>query len=197
LTSRWDTSRTSYIFDFLKREYSEEIELLAIDLPVIDQIPQVKFRDAKELIAKEYNRRIKDPYDLEPEEEQLIGQYFKEHFNSDFVFVTHYPTKKRPFYAMDDPEDPRYTLSFDLLFRGLEVTTGGQRIHDYQQQVGKMIEKGLEPEEFASYLMMHRYGMPPHGGLGIGLERLSMKLFGDTNIRLSSMFPRDMGRLDP
>ena len=185
------------VFDFLKAEYAEEIALLGLDVPTIGEIPQVRFREAKELVAKAYNRKIKDPYDLEPEEEHLIGEYFKQQTGSDFVFVTHYPTKKRPFYAMDDPEDPKYTLSFDLLFRGLEVTTGGQRIHDYHQQVAKMLDKGLDPAEFADYLMIHRYGMPPHGGLGIGLERLCMKLFGDTNIRLSSMFPRDMSRLRP
>ena len=192
-----ETAMLAYLFDFLKREYAEEIALLGIEVPMVGEIPQVRFREAKELVSKAYNRKIKDPYDLEPEEEHLIGEYFKEQTGSDFVFVTHYPTKKRPFYAMNDPEDPKVTLSFDLLFRGLEVTTGGQRIHDYHQQVAKMIDKGLDPEEFASYLMIHRYGMPPHGGLGIGLERLCMKLFGDTNIRLSSMFPRDMSRLDP
>lgn len=85
------------------------------------------------------------------------------------MFVTHYPSKKRPFYAADDPEDPRYTLSFDLLFRGLEVTTGGQRIHDYDTQVAKLIKKGMNPEDFAGYLMIHKYGTCPHGGLGLGL----------------------------
>ena len=105
--------------------------------------------------------------------------------------------KKRPFYAMDDPENPKYTLSFDLLFRGMEVTTGGQRIHDYQQQVEKMLSKGMHPEEFESYLMIHKHGMPPHGGLGIGLERLTMKLCGLDNIRDACLFPRDLSRLEP
>jgi nondiscriminating aspartyl-tRNA synthetase len=164
---------------------------------VIKEIPTVKFRDAKELIAAEYGHKIKDPYDLEPIEEQLIGRYFKEKYNSDLVFVTHYPVKKRPFYAMDDPEDPKFTLSFDLLFRGMEITTGGQRIHGYNEQVAKMISKGLDPEGFTDYLMIHKYGMPPHGGLGLGLERLCMKLFDDNNVRYSSLFPRDLNRLQP
>ena len=116
---------------------------------------------------------------------------------SDLVFVTHYPAKKRPFYAMDDPEDPRYTLSFDLLFRGMEVTTGGQRIHDYYQQVAKMERLGMDPAEFESYLMLHKYGAPPHGGLGIGLERLTMQLCGLDNVRLATLFPRDRTRLEP
>ena len=113
------------------------------------------------------------------------------------MFVTHYPSRKRPFYAMDDPADPKFTLSFDLLFRGLEVTTGGQRIHDYAQQVAKMEARGMDPAEFESYLMIHKHGMPPHGGLGIGLERLTMQLLGLKNIREASMFPRDMTRLVP
>ena len=98
---------------------------------------------------------------------------------------------------MDDPEDPRYTLSFDLLFRGMEVTTGGQRIHDYQQQVDKMLSKGMHPEEFESYLMIHKHGMPPHGGLGIGLERLTARLCGLDNVRYACLFPRDLSRLEP
>ena len=98
---------------------------------------------------------------------------------------------------MDDPDDGRYTLSFDLLFRGMEVTTGGQRIHDYQMQVDKMRAKGMHPEEFDSYLMIHKHGMPPHGGLGIGLERLTMKLCGLENVRYACLFPRDLNRLEP
>ena len=185
------------IMKVLKKDYSKEIEILGVELPEITEIPAVRFKEAKELVAAEYGRKIKDPYDLEPEEEQLIGKYFKEKYDSDFVFVTHYPSKKRPFYAMDDPQDTKYTLSFDLLFKGLEVTTGGQRIHDYQQQVDKMIKKGLNPADFESYLMIHKYGMPPHGGLGIGLERLCMQLLGENNVRETSMFPRDMNRLEP
>ena len=99
---------------------------------------------------------------------------------------------------MDDPEDPKYTLSFDLLFRGLEVTTGGQRIHqDYDQQVQKMLDRGMYPEEFESYLMIHKHGMPPHGGLGIGLERLTAQLCGLDNVRYASLFPRDLHRMEP
>ncbi len=192
-----ETAMLQYVFRLLKTEYASQLEYLKIELPNVDRIPTVRFREAKELIAAEYSHKIKDPFDLEPEEETLIGRYFKEKYDSDFVFVTHYPSKKRPFYAMDDPEDPKYTLSFDLLFRGMEVTTGGQRIHDYQQQVEKMIRKGLDPNEFDSYLMVHKHGMPPHGGLGIGLERLCMKLIGDNNVRLDSLFPRDMSRLEP
>ena len=84
---------------------------------------------------------------------------------------------------MDDPADPRFTLSFDLLFRGLEVTTGGQRIHDYREITAKMEKRGMDPEDIASYLMIFKYGVPPHGGLGIGLERLTMRLLDEQNVR--------------
>ena len=181
----------------LEREYRQELTLLGVELPGTASIPCLRFDQAKRLAAEKYGYPIRDPYDLEPEEESRIGQYVKEALGSDFVFITHYPSKKRPFYTMDDPEDSRYTLSFDLLFRGLEVTTGGQRIHDYRQQVAKMEARGMDPADFSSYLMIHRYGMPPHGGLGIGLERLTMQLCGLDNIRQASLFPRDRSRLDP
>ncbi len=115
--------------------------------------------------------------------------YYREKGLGEFVFVTHFPTAKRPFYVMDDPHNPRETLSFDLLFRGLEVTTGGQRIHDYDAQVAKMQARGLDPAQFESYIGVHRCGLPPHGGLGIGLERLTMKLCGLSNIRDASLVP--------
>ncbi len=192
-----ETGMIKYAMTFLNEKYPDIVRKLGITLPVIEDIPCVTFKEAKEMVAEKYNRKIKDPYDLEPEEERLIGELFKEDYNSDFVFVTHYPIKKRPFYAMDDPENEKYTLSFDLLFRGLEVTTGGQRIHDYDTQVKKMIFKGLYPEDFESYLMLHKYGCPPHGGLGMGLERFVMKLIDEKNIRATSMFPRDTTRLNP
>ena len=186
-----------YAMALLARDYADDLALLGVTLPRADKIPAVRFDEAKRLAAEKYGRPIRDPYDLEPEEEHNIGRYFKEEYGADFVFVTHYPAKKRPFYAMDDPADPKYTLSFDLLFRGMEVTTGGQRIHDYAQQVAKMEAKGMDPAEFDSYLMIHKHGMPPHGGLGIGLERLTAQLCGLDNVRRASLFPRDLSRLEP
>lgn len=192
-----ETGFLRYAFELLRRDYAREIETLKVKIPEIEDIPAVPFAVAKELAAKKYGRQIRDPNDLEPEEEQLIGRYFAEEYGSELVFVTHYPSKKRPFYAMDDPSDPKVTMSFDLLFRGMEVTTGGQRIHDYERQRQKLVAKGLDPEDFESYLMLHKYGAPPHGGLGIGLERLLMRLMGEDNIREDSLFPRDMYRLEP
>ena len=186
-----------YIMNLLKTEYKNEVDLLHIDIPEIKEIPVLKFMDAKEIIMKTFKYKPTDMKDFDPEEEQLLGKYAKKQFNSDFIFITHYPSKKRPFYTMDDPEDPEYTLSFDLLFRGLEITSGGQRIHDYNAQVEKMVKLGMDPEQFATYLMLHKYGAPPHGGLGLGLERLTMHLLGAKNVREATMFPRDINRVSP
>lgn len=192
-----ETGMLRYVMKLLEQEYKKELDMLGVTLPEVGRIPAVRFDQAKELVSRKYDRKIRNPYDLEPEEELLIGRYFKEEYGSDFVFVTHYPSKKRPFYAMDDPEDPKFTLSFDLMFRGLEVTTGGQRIHDYREITDKMEKRGMDPEDIASYLMIFKYGMPPHGGLGIGLERLTMRLLDEQNVREASMFPRDVTRLEP
>ena len=192
-----ETGALKYIMNLLKTEYAEEVALLHADIPEITEIPCIKFMDAKELLMTKFKYKPSDMKDFDPEEEQLLGKYAKKEFNSDFIFVTHYPSKKRPFYTMDDPNDPEYTLSFDLLFRGLEITSGGQRIHDYNMQVEKMVKCGMNPEEFATYLMLHKYGAPPHGGLGLGLERLTMHLLGAKNVRETTMFPRDINRVTP
>ncbi len=192
-----ETGFLQYTMALLEKEYAKERKLLDITLPKTEQIPQVRFDKAKELVSEKYNRKIRNPYDLEPEEEILIGRYFKEEYDSDFVFVTHYPSKKRPFYAMDDPSDSRFTLSFDLLFKGMEITTGGQRIHDYQMLLDKIAARGMTTEGMEHYLMIFKYGMPPHGGLGIGLERLTMRLLDEQNVRETTLFPRDLNRLEP
>lgn len=192
-----ETGMLQHVMRLLEQEYKQELDMLGVTLPEVGRIPAVRFDQAKELVSRRYDRRIRNPYDLEPEEELLIGRYFREEYGSDFVFVTHYPSKKRPFYAMDDPADPKFTLSFDLLFRGLEVTTGGQRIHDYKEITAKMEKRGMNPEDIASYLMIFKYGMPPHGGLGIGLERLTMRLLDEQNVRETALFPRDVNRLEP
>lgn len=186
-----------HIFTLLRDKYEKELMILEITLPEVGRIPAIRFDEAKLRVAEKYDRKIRNPYDLEPEEEVLIGRYCKEEYDSDFVFVTHYPSKKRPFYAMDDPTDLKFTLSFDLLYKGMEITTGGQRIHDYEEQVEKMKLRGMDPEDFTNFLMIHKHGMPPHGGLGIGLERLTMKLLDELNVRETTLFPRDLTRLEP
>lgn len=192
-----ETKVLQNIMAVLKADYAPQLAALHVALPDVTRIPAVRFDEAKRMVSEKYGRAIRDPFDLEPEEEQLISRLFAEEYGSEFVFVTHYPSKKRPFYAADDPEDPRYTLSFDLLFRGLEVTTGGQRIHDYDTQVAKMLKKGMNPEDFAGYLMIHKYGTCPHGGLGFGLERLTARLLGENNVRETCLFPRDQQRIEP
>ena len=192
-----ETGFLQYAVELLKKDYAHELSILKVELPKVDKIPAVRFDKAKELVAEKYNRKIRNPYDLEPEEEALIGRYFKEEYDADFVFVTHYPSKKRPFYAMDDPSDEKFTLSFDLLFKGLEVTTGGQRIHDYQMLKDKIAARGMDEEGMEQYLDTFKHGMPPHGGLGIGLERLTMQILGEENVRETCLFPRDMNRLEP
>lgn len=192
-----ETAMLKAIMDYLKECYLPEIELLMVNLPDIMGIPSIKFTEAKELVSKTYNRVIQDMEDLEPEEERLLCEIIKKECGSDFVFVTHYPSSKRPFYAMEDPENPEFTLSFDLLFRGVEVTTGGQRIHGYKEQLAKMYRRKMNPELFESFLMIHKYGMPPHGGLGMGLERFTMCLLNKNNVRETTLFPRDLHRLVP
>ena len=192
-----ETGFLQYMLALLQKDYATELKMLNITLPSAEAIPQVRFDEAKRLVSEKYDRKIRNPYDLEPEEEQLIGRYFKEEYDADFVFVTHYPSKKRPFYAMDDPADPKFTLSFDLLFHGLEITTGGQRIHDYQQLLDKIEARGMTTEGMEHYLDTFKYGMPPHGGLGIGMERLTMQILGEENVREACLFPRDLSRLEP
>lgn len=192
-----ETGVLQHIMKTLARDYAKELQILDVKLPKTEQIPCVRFDEAKRLVSEKYDRAIRNPYDLEPEEESLISQYFEEEYGADFVFVTHYPSKKRPFYAMDDPADSTFTLSFDCLFRGMEITTGGQRIHDYTMLKEKIAKRGMSEEGMEHYLMAFQHGMPPHGGLGIGLERLTMKLMGEGNVRETTLFPRDMSRLEP
>ena len=187
-----ETAMLKYVTEYVKEHYADEIALLNAEIPVIKDIPSVTFFEALDILGKEHNQ-----FDLDPTDEVKLCEYAKHEFDSDFIFITKFPGSKRPFYAMDSPEDPKLAESFDLLFRGLEITTGGQRIHDYKEQLEKLKRYNIEPEELGAYLDIHKYGMPPHGGLGIGLERLVMKLLGLENIRQASLFPRDLHHLDP
>ena len=154
-------------------------------------IPKIKLREAQEIVGADKN----EP-DLSPEDERNICQWAKEKYNSDFIFVTHFPTKKRPFYTHPDPEDLEHTLGFDLLFRGLEIITGGQRINDYEQLVSNIKKWGNKEEDFSFYLQTFKFGMPPEGGFAIGTERVTKQLLGLDNVGEASLFPRDMERID-
>jgi aspartyl/asparaginyl-tRNA synthetase len=133
---------------------------------------------------------------LTPQDEVDLCEWALKKHSSDFVTVTHFPTKKRAFYTMPDPEDPEFSLSYDVLFRGVEIMSGAQRINDYQELVKAIEKRGLNPADFGMYLQAFKYGMPPEGGFSFGLERITMKLMGLENIREASLFPRDMERVD-
>jgi nondiscriminating aspartyl-tRNA synthetase len=192
-----ETAVLNSIFAKLKETCQPEIAQLGIEIPEIKKIVTVKFGEVHEIVLKETGKDFRDQNDLDPEEERLICDYSKKHWDSDFVFVTHYPASKRPFYALNDPENPEETCSFDLLFRGIEITTGGARMHLYSDYVKKMEGRGMNVASFESFLQIFRYGMPPHGGLGLGLERLTAQLCGLANVKEASLFPRDMHRLEP
>ena len=187
----------SYAIEHVKSACPQWLEVLKTELPLTDTVPSVTFEEGKALIAQERGYASKDKNDFEPDEEKALCRAIKKQTGSDFVFVTRYKGSKRPFYAMDCADDPSLTESFDLLFRGMEITTGGLRIHRYEEQVEKMRRKGLDPADFEGYLTAHKCGMPPHGGMGIGLERLTACLLGFENVREASLFPRDITRFTP
>lgn len=187
-----------FAFEKVRAKNAEEVGLLAIDIPEVGaKIPQVKLSEAQKILESEYSRKAAGEVDLDPEDEKRLSEYFLKKEKSEFVFVTHYPAEKRPFYAMPDPKAPGLTLSFDLLFRGLEVTTGGLRINDYEMLASAIKGRGLESKDFSYYLQAFQYSMPPEGGLAIGLERLTARLLKIDNVRQTSLFPRDISRLVP
>ena len=174
-----------------------DVDALSIDLPRFGEVPRIKFREAQQIILDRYGEdRFHEP-DLSPQDERWIGEWADQEYNTDFVSVTHFPTAKRAFYTMPDPEDPEYSFGFDLIFRGQELVSGAQRIHDYDQLLQTLQERGLDPTSFLGYLEAFKYGMPPHGGFAIGSERLLMRLIGADNIRETTLFPRDVNRLTP
>ena len=176
---------------------ADSFSVLNSPLPLIsEKIPVFKLKDVQEIIEKEFGGKALGEPDLEPEHERQISEWVKKEHNSDFVFVTHYPVSKRPFYTYEDEADPGFTKSFDLIFRGLEITTGGQRIHSYDLLVEKLKSKGLNPEQFSYYLQAFKYGMPPHGGSATGLERITARMLNLANVKEAALFPRDLNRID-
>ncbi len=159
--------------------------------------PVIHFSLAMELVSNALGQDFRQEPDLAPSHERWLGQWAQREFGSDFLFVEGYPMRKRPFYTYPDPERPEFSRSFDLLFRGQELVTGGQRLHRYQDYLATIAAHHWDVEDFASYLMAFRYGMPPHGGFAIGLERLVAQLAGFSNLRQAALFPRDWHRLNP
>ncbi len=176
--------------DILKENDVEEVALPNEAYPVMT------LKEAQELIYRETGRDNREEPDLEPEDERFLCQWAKKEKGSDFIFITHYPVSKRPFYTYEDENMPGYTKSFDLLFRGVEISTGGQRIHSYEKLVENIKKWGLDPDAFEFYLKAFKYGIPPHGGIGMGLERISAKMLGVQNVKEAALFPRDMTRID-
>jgi nondiscriminating aspartyl-tRNA synthetase len=174
-----------------------DLALLEATLPPIVPFPHIHFAEAQELIWRTQSVDIRGEPDLSPQDERWLGEWAKAEHGSDFLFVTGYPMVKRPFYTHPDPSRPDYSNSFDLLFRGTELVTGGQRLHRYGDYLAALGRAGYSPEPFETYLEAFRYGMPPHGGFAIGLERLLMQLLGLSNLRLATLFPRDLTRLAP
>ncbi|MGH2543929.1 MAG: aspartate--tRNA(Asn) ligase, partial [Ardenticatenaceae bacterium] len=186
------------IGDYLGTHHNAGLELLDLTLPSVPaEIPHIHFRDAQALILERHGVDVRGEPDLSPQDERWLGEWAQETFGSDFLFVTGYPMVKRPFYTHPDPADAQWSNSFDLLFRGTELVTGGQRLHRYDDYLRVLDLAGHPIAPFETYLEAFRYGMPPHGGFAIGLERLLMQLTGAPNIRLVTLFPRDMNRLTP
>ncbi|MBI3109776.1 aspartate--tRNA(Asn) ligase [Candidatus Daviesbacteria bacterium] len=160
------------------------------------QVPRITFKQAQEIILKRTKRDQSKELDLTPEDEKVLGKWVKEEHGSELLTVTHFYTKKRAFYTMPDPADPEYSLSYDLLYKGMEVLSGSQRIDEYDKLVMVIQERGMDPKDFQMYLQAFQFGMPPHGGFSFGLERLTMQFLDLANIRQASLFPRDMERVD-
>ncbi len=172
--------------------HGDAFKLLGTKPPLVnaEPFPIMKLREAQKTLG------VAEEPDLEPEHERAICEWAKKEKGSDFIFITHYPVSKRPFYTYEDEDDKGFTKSFDLLFRGLEITTGGQRVHDYDTLVQKALDKGLDPEKFAFYLQAFKYGMPPHGGSATGLERFTARMLNLPNVKEATLFPRDLNRID-
>lgn len=182
------------IDDVLKNCPSEIAEYES-EVAVSDRFPRIKLTEALEILKKEYGKETLG-VDIDPEGERLICEWAKKTYKSDFIFLTHYPTAARPFYVMPS-EDPQYSDTFDLMFKGVEIASGGQRIHDYNQLVSAIKRHRMNPEDFKHYLDIFKIGMPPHGGWGLGSERIVQKILGISSIKEAILFPRDVKRLTP
>jgi nondiscriminating aspartyl-tRNA synthetase len=174
------------------------VSLLGVKLPEVPvQIPEIHFADAQELIARHTGEDPRGEHDLAPAHERWLGEWAVREHGSEFLYVTGYPMAKRPFYTHPEPGRPAYSNSFDLIFRGMEIVTGGQRLHREADYLAALAERGEDPGPYASYLAVFAAGMPPHGGFAMGLERWTARLTAAPNVRYATLFPRDLHRLTP
>jgi nondiscriminating aspartyl-tRNA synthetase len=183
------------IFRGLQKECAAELDQRNATLPSDEQvqrIPRITHDEARERIGSIGGHKV---YDLNPEGERILCDWAAREHGVEAIFVYAFPRKKRPFYTY--PADSRLTMGFDCLFRGLEITTGSRRINDYRMLLDNVEAFGLEPEGLADYLSIFKYGCPPHGGFAIGLERLTQKVLGLSNVKEACLFPRDRRRVRP
>jgi nondiscriminating aspartyl-tRNA synthetase len=174
------------------------ISLLGVPLPAVPaQIPHIHFADALALISRSTGEDVTGELDLAPAHERWLCEWSAREHGSELLFVTGYPLASKPFYTYPDPDRPGYTYGFDLLLRGIEVVTGGQRLHQHEDYLAALAARGEPTAPYAGYLQVFEHGMPPHGGFAIGLERWTTRLAGVANVRQVAMFPRDLHRLSP
>ena len=184
------------ILKHIEENCADQLKMFSVEPIAFGKIPRLTLREAQEIIFKEYGRDVRTEKDLARQDEVDICEWAKKNHGSDLVTITHFPTFKRAFYTMPDPENPEYSLSYDLLFRGLEILSGSQRVSDYEQLISVIKDRGMDPKDFELYTQTFKYGMPPEGGFSFGLERLTMKVLELSNVREASLFPRDMERVD-
>lgn len=190
--------KTMYrVFEHIGKTCQKELDLFKAELPSKVPIPRLRLSEAFEILKKEYGKELPEEEDIDSEGERMIGEYVKKKFGSDFVFLTHYPTAVRAFYSLPSPDNPKISESYDLIFRGLEIASGAQRIHDPELLTSVIRARGLDPETFSDYIDIFRYGTPPHGGWGLGSERIIQKLLNLGSIKEAILYPRDVKRLTP
>ncbi|MEK7540820.1 MAG: aspartate--tRNA(Asn) ligase [Patescibacteria group bacterium] len=186
------------IFLMIEKEGKQYLDMYNIKISEVpDSIPRVKLSEIRKIAKEKYNYSIPDDTDIDPEGERLAGKYAKEEFNSDFIFITHYPWKEKPFYTMQSKENPEETYGFDLIYKGLEIVTGSQRIHTYKELIENMKKKKIKPNGMEFYLETFKFAMPPHGGWGWGSERTIQQILELPSIKEAILFPRDVKRLVP
>ncbi|RKX44945.1 MAG: aspartate--tRNA(Asn) ligase, partial [Thermotogae bacterium] len=187
----------AYTINYVREHNEKELKILDFEL----EEPKLPFRritytQALEIL-KDLGKEIPWGEDIDTEGEKLLGRYIKETYDEDLYFIYQYPSEAKPFYIMKYDERPEISRAFDLEYRGVEITSGGQREHRYEKLKEQIAEKGLNVESFEFYLKAFRYGMPPHGGFGLGAERLLKQMLNLKNIREVILFPRDRRRLEP
>jgi len=183
------------IFEGLKKDSGEIVKEWNSAIPSgeeVDKIPRITHDEAKEIVSSVSGKRV---FEINPEGERILCEWAEKEHGCNAVFVYAFPRRKRPFYTF--PIENHKTMSFDLLFRGLEITTGGRRINEYDMLIESIERFHLKSEGLADYLEIFKYGCPPHGGFAIGLERLTQKILGLPNVKEASLFPRDRKRVRP